>query len=47
MRVLVTGGAGFIGRNLVYRLVEEGFDVYVVDCLHAGHLGVLRAFLIR
>lgn len=30
-RVLVTGGWGFIGRNLVARLLDEGADVTVVD----------------
>lgn len=30
-RVLVTGGAGFIGSHLVDRLVQEGHDVVVVD----------------
>lgn len=30
-RVLVTGGAGFIGTNLVERLLDEGEDVFVVD----------------
>ncbi|HWD09620.1 MAG TPA: NAD-dependent epimerase/dehydratase family protein [Actinomycetota bacterium] len=33
MRVLVTGGAGFIGSALVDRLVEAGDDVVVVDAL--------------
>ncbi|HZU20380.1 MAG TPA: NAD-dependent epimerase/dehydratase family protein [Gaiellaceae bacterium] len=32
-RVVVTGGAGFVGANLVSRLVEDGEDVVVLDSL--------------
>jgi len=35
-RVLVTGGAGFIGSHLVDRLMSRGYGVTVVDCLSSG-----------
>lgn len=41
-RVLVTGGAGMIGANLVRRLRAEGADVVVVDNLWRGRLENLR-----
>lgn len=37
MRALVTGGAGFIGSNLVKRLIDEGWEVDVVDDFSNGH----------
>ena len=37
MRALVTGGAGFIGSNLVDHLVAEGADVVVLDDLTTGY----------
>lgn len=37
-RALVTGGAGFIGSHLSGRLMDEGWDVLVVDDLTSGHL---------
>ncbi len=38
MRILVTGGAGFIGSHVVDRYIEAGFDVIVVDNLFTGKL---------
>ena len=36
MRVLVTGGAGYIGSVTAHQLVESGADVTVLDNLSAG-----------
>lgn len=36
MKVLVTGGAGFIGSHLVDGYLEQGLDVFVLDNLYSG-----------
>ena len=38
MKYIVTGGAGFIGSNLVDQLVEDGHEVVVIDNIASGNL---------
>ncbi len=42
MKALVTGGAGFIGSNLVELLIGEGHDVVILDDLSSGYAENLR-----
>lgn len=35
-KVIVTGGAGFIGSNLTVALLERGYDVHIIDNLSCG-----------
>ena len=46
-RVLVTGGLGFIGSNLVKRLVKEGYKVEVVDDLSSGSIDSISELKVR
>ena len=32
-RILITGGAGFIGSNVALKLTDKGYDVTVLDAL--------------
>ncbi|MEM4230359.1 MAG: UDP-glucose 4-epimerase GalE [Candidatus Pacearchaeota archaeon] len=41
MKILVTGGAGYIGSFMVKRLLEKGDEVVVVDSLERGHEEVI------
>lgn len=43
MRVLVTGGAGFIGSHLVDALLEQGHSVLALDDLSTGNLDNLKS----
>ncbi|PKM72746.1 MAG: UDP-glucose 4-epimerase GalE [Firmicutes bacterium HGW-Firmicutes-16] len=36
-KILVLGGAGYIGSHTVYELMDEGFEVVIADNLETGH----------
>jgi UDP-glucose 4-epimerase len=38
MKILVTGGCGFIGANLIRKLIENGYEVRVLDNLSRGSI---------
>ena len=42
-KILVTGGAGYIGSHTVYQLQRQGFSVVVVDDLSKGHAASVPA----
>lgn len=44
MKILITGGAGFIGSHLAERLLEEGNQVSIVDNLSTGKLENIETF---
>ncbi len=44
-RILVTGGAGFIGSNLCARLLDEGDDIICLDNFFTGSKGNIRKFI--
>ena len=44
-KVLVTGGAGFIGSNLIEKLISESFEVVCVDNLSTGKIENIEGFI--
>ena len=42
MKYVVTGGAGFIGSNIVKLLIKKGHNVSIIDNLHTGNLSRLK-----
>lgn len=46
-RILVTGGAGYIGSHTVLQLIDQGYDVVVVDNLARGHRDAVHPDILR
>jgi UDP-glucuronate decarboxylase len=46
-RILIAGGAGFIGSHLCTRLLESGHEVLCVDNFHTGSRGNVAQLLDR
>ena len=44
-RILVTGGAGFIGRWVVKKLLEDGHEVWILDNLSNGSYNNIKEFV--
>ncbi|MSN86237.1 SDR family oxidoreductase [Riemerella anatipestifer] len=44
-KILITGGAGFIGSNLTEYFLDKGYKVRVLDNFSTGHKGNIEAFL--
>ena len=47
MRALVTGGSGFIGSNIVELLIQNGYDVRVIDNLSSGYIINIKSYIER
>lgn len=45
MKIMITGGAGFLGSNLTERLLSEGHEVYCVDDLSTGRWSNVKDLL--
>lgn len=45
MKVLITGGAGYVGSLLVPELMQRGHEVRVLDNLMYGQLSLLHCFI--
>ena len=42
MKILVVGGAGYIGSHMVKMLSDEGYDVVILDNLSTGYRNAVK-----
>ena len=41
-KILVTGGAGYIGSKICYDLTDLGYKVFIIDNLSTGHKNLIN-----
>nr|AIF22071.1 UDP-glucose 4-epimerase [uncultured marine thaumarchaeote SAT1000_07_E05] len=46
MKILVTGGAGFVGSHITEYLVQRGDDITVLDNLNTGQTKICQKLII-
>jgi len=44
MKIIITGGAGFIGSHLAEFLVNKGYKIVIIDNLSTGRLSNIKSF---
>ena len=47
MKILVTGGAGFIGSHIVNAYINAGHDVVVIDDLSSGEIKLVNPIILN
>ena len=47
MKILLTGGAGYIGSHVLLSILEKNYKVVVVDDLSTGNINLIRPSMVK